>query len=753
MNIPQELRDYNQWVVWRYEDRNGTKPTKVPYCPHTGQRAAVDNHRTWGSFVAALETLEKGYDGLGFILTNDDPFAFVDFDATDDASAMQLQKRLFADSHSYAEISPSGNGLHIICKGSIPAGRRRGSIEVYTSGRYMTMTGNVYRQADIQFEQKFVQGIYDMLGGDKNDKRDTVGWQEATEDDEVIYSKAATAANGDKFEALYAGNWQQDYSSQSEADMALINIIAYYTDSKAQVKRMFLASELGKRDKAQRADYVGYMLNRCHDNRLPPIDLEKMHAQFRENMAEAAEAKDEDYEPPIEMTPERAIYSVPDGLVGEIAQYIYAQSHFPVPEIALSGALALMSGICGRAFNVSGTGLNNYIVLLAPTGTGKEAMAAGISNIVRAAGQTVPSADEFMAPGHFASGISMVKHLSGTSKSCLSVFGEFGLMLKQMRADRMGTTQGQELRRNLLDLYNKSGKGNAFMGAAYSDRDKNIGVIQAPAFSFLGESTAMRFDETIDEGLMTEGFVPRLTIIDYAGKKPYPNQNRIPEPSEELIGKVRQLMTTALSLNNINEVTDVSFTPGAREMADDFNLYTIDTQNASTDDTVAQIWSRVYVKVLKLAALVAVGKSPFEPVITADILEWSIAINEHSAKRLLHKFQSGQVGETTETACVNRIRELATKWRTGTSEDIPSYPKHVPNVSKMRDEWVMPRPYLQSNTCNYKAFKKSQRGPKAALEDALHTEVANGVLERVPERELREKYNYGGSAWRIIGAT
>lgn len=45
---------------------------------------------------------------------------------------------------SYTEVSPSGNGLHIIVKGKIPGSRRRkGNIEMYDSGRFFTMTGKI----------------------------------------------------------------------------------------------------------------------------------------------------------------------------------------------------------------------------------------------------------------------------------------------------------------------------------------------------------------------------------------------------------------------------------------------------------------------------------------------------------------------------------------------------------------------------------------------------------------------------------
>ena len=31
IRVPDSLAELNQWIVWRYEQRDGGKPTKVPY--------------------------------------------------------------------------------------------------------------------------------------------------------------------------------------------------------------------------------------------------------------------------------------------------------------------------------------------------------------------------------------------------------------------------------------------------------------------------------------------------------------------------------------------------------------------------------------------------------------------------------------------------------------------------------------------------------------------------------------------------
>ena len=78
--IPEELRERPQWVVWRREERDG-KPTKIPYQARVRARASTTDPATWSSYQDASAAAEaEGVDGLGFVFSEDDPFAGVDFD-------------------------------------------------------------------------------------------------------------------------------------------------------------------------------------------------------------------------------------------------------------------------------------------------------------------------------------------------------------------------------------------------------------------------------------------------------------------------------------------------------------------------------------------------------------------------------------------------------------------------------------------------------------------------------------------------
>ena len=165
-NIPLELKERKQWCLWRLEF-NPTihkKPTKVPYSPWpNGGKAIVTNPATWGAFeqacAAPLTCVEPchpdapvsgtGFSGIGYVFSKDDPFVGLDLDDPNgDVEAIELHKRIIENFNSYTERSPSGKGFHIIVKGKIPTGRRRGTVEMYGEGRFFTMTGEVIKNAD-----------------------------------------------------------------------------------------------------------------------------------------------------------------------------------------------------------------------------------------------------------------------------------------------------------------------------------------------------------------------------------------------------------------------------------------------------------------------------------------------------------------------------------------------------------------------------------------------------------------------------
>jgi primase-polymerase (primpol)-like protein len=147
-NIHKELKQRIQWVVWKAEFVDG-KWTKVPYNAQSGYKAASDNPKTWSSFNTAYYKYKNSngeYDGIGFVVSKDDPFTGIDLDKCRDPKTGNIDlwaEKIIQKLNSYTEISPSGNGIRIFIRAKLPQeGRKKNNIEMYDQGHYLTITGN-----------------------------------------------------------------------------------------------------------------------------------------------------------------------------------------------------------------------------------------------------------------------------------------------------------------------------------------------------------------------------------------------------------------------------------------------------------------------------------------------------------------------------------------------------------------------------------------------------------------------------------
>ncbi|MDX8513594.1 DUF3987 domain-containing protein [Mesorhizobium captivum] len=298
--IPDELKQLIQFCVWRYELLQGeTKPRKIPYNPKTGAKVSTTDPQTWCSFQEAVEAANgaANWAGIGFVFSERDPYCGIDLDdpyalkedgtpkfSTEKAAEIaERNGKILSEADSYTELSPSGKGVHIIIKARVSSGRRRDAVEIYSSGRYFTMTGNVIRDRPIAERHDLANTLCEEMGRSGSTAEASDLAIMATETDAAIWERASRAENGEKFLVLWKGDWRQlGYPSQSEADFALIDIIAYQTRNREQIARIFRASALGERDKAKRDNYVTPMIVRAIGdqrpqwNQLPTIDYSRI---------------------------------------------------------------------------------------------------------------------------------------------------------------------------------------------------------------------------------------------------------------------------------------------------------------------------------------------------------------------------------------------------------------------------------------------------------------------------------------------
>jgi len=704
--LPAELRTRAQWVC--------CKPDKIPLDPRTGRHASPTDATTWGTFEQALATNLW----IGYVLSADDPYTIIDLDdkGTLTREQQDVHARILSAFNTYIERSISGRGYHIICKGKLPAAVKRDSVEIYSADRYMICTGDAVRDRPVADCSQLLQ----QLAGEMQPRQAAtfVSQAEQLSDDEV-WRMAATAANADKFVGLCDGDWQAlGYPSQSEADEALLSIFAFYSKSNEQCTRLFRQTMLGQRKKAQRDDYLRRTLEHVRRSEVPPIDVSALVSPL--NGASAVN--------------KATAFARPPGLIGDVADYIYSTAIRPVPEIALAGAIALVAGIAGRAYNISGTGLNQYLIVLAPTGTGKDGAIAGIERLTSAVRQTVPSVDSFIGPATFASGQGLVRILD--EKPCfLSLLGEFGLTLQQICDPRASPAQVM-LRRALLDLYNRSGWTALLRSSVYSDKEKNTKTIQAPAVTILGESTPETFFDGLSSSHIAEGLIPRFSVIEYTGPRPPRNLHSDVPPPKSVVDALVQLAAVALGSQQNKTCNHVPIVDtAALELLDAFDQRADAAINSTGADVDKQLWNRAHLKALKLSALLAVGESVHYPQIQKHHAEWAIDFVLRDVEGMTAHYASGSVGYG-DHRLDHEVREAFAHYLSLQPKQRAAY--KVPTF--LCDKPIAPYSYFLRRLQRKACFAQDRRGGTKALADTLSSLVNQGALTLIPPQQAAQQF-------------
>lgn len=142
----QWLQQWPQWVCYPHS-------SKLPLNPHTGKGADCNDPTSWGTYEQARRTWasrRSWYAGLGFEFVKEQGITGIDLDkCVVDGEISQYACEVLAFLNSYAEFSPSGTGIHILVKGSLPdnlEADKKGDgdqcIEMYDHQRYFSVTGN-----------------------------------------------------------------------------------------------------------------------------------------------------------------------------------------------------------------------------------------------------------------------------------------------------------------------------------------------------------------------------------------------------------------------------------------------------------------------------------------------------------------------------------------------------------------------------------------------------------------------------------
>lgn len=749
LEFPEELRNTPSWLVANDE--------KAPCHPINGHLVPVNPAIAGGlTFTAAYLAAEE-HDGLlGFYLSKNDPFGCIDLDVKDPQTdpdrpdlwttpeEFENYRKIMEYFDTYAEVSRSGKGLHLWFKGNIGAGCRRGGIELYTQERFLICTGKaINRKVVADRQDKAVLLAADMRQGKDENNYELVEL-EPVDEDWTVYERAQNAVNKNKFIALAElGDWQgQNYPSQSEADLSLMSMFAFYSKSNEQCRRLFRLTSLGKREKANKNNYH---LDR--QLRIIRMRQELEEKESRANADQAAElvrqlnakmeaqqaAEQIQYNTQIPGQYEQTAQSVgkhptvenpalewPPGIAGELAKYVYFASMRPVKEIAIVTALGALAGILGKAYNIPKSGLNMYFVLVARSAIGKEALHGGLSSIqLRLKNAGVPGGDKFFDFTNYVSGPSLVKAV--VQNPCfINVNGEWGKQMRRMAMEANNSAM-QTLKTQMTNLYQKSDSKSTVGGMGYSNKENNVASATGVAYSMIGESTPETFFESLTREMMEDGFLSRFNIVEYDGKRVPLNEYPVEDMDNNLFQVLCTMTQHAFTLNSQYQTMMVGFSADAKEMLRAFDIECDDQINGSEDEAIRQIWNRAHLKVMRMAALLAVADNYLEPVVQFHHADWALALVRRDMNIMFSRWQQGAIGMDDETR-IRRVVSFMVKYFGD---------KHIASSIKLHQMGIVPRSDIQKRVYSYAAFRNHRNGANVGLEQTLRVMLDMGLIVEV----------------------
>lgn len=645
-NVPIELKQRKQWVCWRYDNRGGSKPTKVP-TTIGGYDASSTNPRDWYTFAEVVEHAHK-YDGIGFVFTKDDPFCGVDIDdCLIDGEPKDWAKEIVAKLRAtYGEVSPSGNGIKFICKATNPLVRGRkvacgdGAIELYDSGRFFTVTGN--GTGEIVELQQTIDWLASAYMPEKTGNLEGVMRPRIYVGDDEKMRRAAAYLK--EVDAAVSGQGGHDTTFRAACSLVIgfdlspddaFNLLLNEYNPRCQPewseKELWHKVNSANKQPGERGSLL-------EDWKHCGVDLSLLLGEER-----TSDFDDEDFAK--SMVPE-------DGLLRDVYDFYCQTSQRLSHVMGLAVAVSTCEVLFGRRI-ASHTDLrtNDYNVIIAPTNCGKEACEKTITKIF----ESVATNHEFIIPPDVQSGNGLLAAIS-QSRCCIWVSDEFGKVLAAVLDKKNRNPHQTQIATHLLKLYGKA--DGTYGGAAHSAGVKNR-IVQ-PHFCVLGLTTGSTLFESVDASNVSDGLFGRIAFWPVQDRPKRRRMKKVDVPAE-LTDKVRQWM----EWKPIGNLGAEYPSPAVLAMSGDVlarwesHSEAIDERMDEESETRNAIWGRVAARSMKLAMVHRAAREQSDPAQVAwefcelemvDI-EWGIKISNWLARIACQLITENFRDQTTNELC------------------------------------------------------------------------------------------------------
>lgn len=358
----------------------------------------------------------------------------------------------------------------------------------------------------------------------------------------------------------------------------------------------------------------------------------------------------------------------PPGLVGDV--YRFARHNTvtaALPEMLIPMSLSFVSTMALNAYYVERTGINNAYVVVADTAIGKSSSFGPFRELARyVSAENLPQdllnpptegpAVDHQDPNHIKPkpGLNFIRGWPSHGNSYHKRLGKFATLLsfvdefgtKLIEANNAGGGIAQTVVNFITEVITASGPTNALMAKDYTDDNKSVAEVYNPSFNFLGLMVPEQYERVFTKDSAASGAANRRLVFEEKKRNglPVASNTHATPPSPQLVASIAQLTNHAYNVRSTPVPVTVDNLDTAMYMSN-FARY-VNYQNARRDrePEIRNMWARIYVHCLKVAATVAVGTNHVAPKITLDIFKWAQELVAYSHGRVLWRLEQGAYG-------------------------------------------------------------------------------------------------------------
>lgn len=642
--IPAELKAIPQWIVWFTEyDPQSEKWTKIPRQPAFTNIGASKNKKThFSDFDTAYAAYQKYpyLGGVGFVLTPDTPFVFFDLDhCVNDGFVSPDAQDVIDSVGSYTELSPSGKGIRIICRGELPGkqiNNHRLKRELYDGQKnsFLTITGQTFINNKIVSAQQQVNFFYKEWDTHSTDEKSIISFKK-----DFIADVDLSNLPPHTLRLIHGENWSS-FPSRSEAlfvvciDMlkagySTDDILSVTTDDNYPISQIAESRRHNNRE-SQRIWVSNYSLSKAMTIYNEWLKTESI------SISELIETPSIESNQITEKAPDR--FPVP--ILNEIMEWMELYEDKPTRSITMQGVIALVSVVCGRIYQSNRANDSSlFLMTLAETGRGKGYPAKAIRKLLIKAGF-----------GHLIKGggntsASAVFSALRESPCHIQITDEIG---KQYQAARK-QSNGQMLEglAQLTSIYSLTGDiaypRNRSTEGLTKTQAASLGnrFIMYPSLTLFGFATLEQVFDNLSTSDIDDGFLNRQIIV-ISDDERLPERDRImadvPAHFLQWVKDIRSTIGIEGNFTKNDSVYDMEPSYLTVTIADGvYKLFkAFRNENESLEDQDARkLAIRWNENAMRMATGFAVAVNPINPVVTLDIARWCMYYIKYHGLRFI----------------------------------------------------------------------------------------------------------------------